>query len=143
MASSADESKQIEETVASFLAERPEEIAAGWLFGSFARGTARADSDVDLALLLSREPEPTLEGSGSELEGDLERLLRRPVQVVLMNGAPVDLVHRVLRDGHLVLERDRSARVRFEVRARNEYFDLLPILNEYRRARTAAPEGGS
>ena len=143
MTVSAEECLRLEREVTSFLAERPEEIAAAWLFGSFARGTARADSDVDVALLLSRDPEPTLEGSGSELEGDLERLLGRPVQVVLMNGAPVDLVHRVLRDGHLLLERDRSARVRFEVRARNEYFDLLPILKEYRRDRTAEPEGGS
>jgi hypothetical protein len=45
----------------------------------------------------------------------------------------VDLVHRVLRDGVLLLERDRSARIRFEVRARNDYFDLLPHLRRYRR----------
>jgi hypothetical protein len=45
----------------------------------------------------------------------------------------VDLAHRVLRDGLLLLERDRSARIRFEVRARNEYFDLLPHLRRYRR----------
>ena len=55
-----------------------------------------------------------------------------------MNGAPVDLVHRILRDGRLLVERDRSARIAFEVRARNEYFDLLPMLRLYRRG-TAAP----
>jgi hypothetical protein len=43
-------------------------------------------------------------------------------------------VHRGLRDGCLQLERDASARVRFEVRVRNEYFDLKPYLDEYRRA---------
>jgi hypothetical protein len=42
-------------------------------------------------------------------------------------------VHRVLRDGRLMLERDRSARIRFEARARREYFDLLPVLLHYRR----------
>jgi hypothetical protein len=51
----------------------------------------------------------------------------------VLNTAPPDLVHRVLRDGVLVLERDASARIRFEVRARNEYFDLRPRLDEYRR----------
>jgi len=45
----------------------------------------------------------------------------------------VDLVHRVLRDSLLLAERDRSARIRFEVRSRNEYFDLLPFLRRYRR----------
>jgi hypothetical protein len=42
-------------------------------------------------------------------------------------------VHRVLRDGVLLLDHDRSARIAFEVRSRNEYFDLLPILERYRR----------
>ncbi len=56
----------------------------------------------------------------------------RPVQVVVMKEAPVDLVHRVMRDGILVCERDRTARVRFEVRSRNEYFDLVPYLRPNR-----------
>jgi len=43
-----------------------------------------------------------------------------------------DLVHRILRDGILCLDRDRSARIRFEVKARGEYFDLLPYLQRYR-----------
>ena len=39
--------------------------------------------------------------------------LSRPIQLVVLNGAPPDLVHRVLRDGQLLCERDRSARIRF------------------------------
>jgi len=58
--------------------------------------------------------------------------------VVVLNDAPADLVHRVLRDGVLVLETDRSARIRFEVAKRNEYFDLLPILRRYRRLEVSA-----
>jgi hypothetical protein len=55
------------------------------------------------------------------------------VQVVALNRASADLVHRVLRDGRLVLDRDRSARIRFEVRSRNQYFDMAPIRRLYRR----------
>jgi hypothetical protein len=43
-----------------------------------------------------------------------------------------------LRDGRVVLDRDASARIRFEVKSRNEYFDLLPFLRRY-RADPAAP----
>lgn len=50
-----------------------------------------------------------------------------------MNRAPADLVHRILRDGELLIENDRSRRVRFEVARRAEYFDLLPVLERYRR----------
>jgi hypothetical protein len=39
----------------------------------------------------------------------------------------------VLRDGRLVHEADRAARIRFEVRRRNEYWDMLPIWRRYRR----------
>lgn len=55
------------------------------------------------------------------------------MQLVVLNNAPVDLIHRVLRDGEIVFEADRSARIRFEVAARNEYFDLLPVLRRYRK----------
>ena len=48
-------------------------------------------------------------------------------------------MHRVLRDGILIDEADRAARIRFEVAARNEYFDLLPILQRYRRSVGSQP----
>jgi len=113
-------------------------IVAVYLFGSEGRGTARTDSDVDVAVLYTEKPPGTLDSPNLTLEGNLERLLGRPVQVVVLNSAPVDLVHRVLRDGRLLFEVDRSTRIAFEVRARNEYFDLQPILRRYRKRERAA-----
>jgi predicted nucleotidyltransferase len=119
--------------LAAWLRTADARIAAAWLFGSQARGTAREDSDVDVAVLYSDPPAWSSPGGPFDLEGDLEKLTHKAVQVVVMNTAPVDLVHRVLRDGILLADRDRSRRIRFEVRARNEYFDLLPHLLRYRR----------
>lgn len=109
------------------------EIAAAYLFGSVARGTSQPGSDVDVGILYSEEPPRTLSGLGLDLEGDLEKLLRLPVQVVVLNRAPVDLVIRVLRDGKLLFEGNASRRVRFEVRSRMEFWDLEPFLRRYRR----------
>ena len=67
-----------------------------------------------------------------------ERRLRRPVDLLILNQTPVDLIHRVLRDGILIHDRNPSARIRFEVKARNEYFDLLPYLRQYRHATRGA-----
>ncbi len=117
----------------TLLSSAPDAVIAVYVFGSVARGTASASSDVDLAVLLLTAPASTLEGRLLDYEADLERAVGRPVQIVVLNDAPPDLAHRVLRDGRLVLERDRAARVRFEVRARNVYFDLLPFLTRYRR----------
>ncbi len=105
-----------------------------YLFGSRARGEAVAGSDVDVAVLFERDPPRTLAGLHLDLADDLSAAVGGPVDLVVLNRAPADLIHRVLRDGILILERDRAARIRFEVRARNAYFDLLPHLRRYRRA---------
>lgn len=112
--------------------------SAVYLFGSTARGAAGSDSDVDVGLLLTSPPVPTLEGQPFDVADALERVLGRPVDVVVLNTAPADLRIRVLRNGVLVFEGDPAARVRFEVATRNEAFDLEPILREYRRPRRSA-----
>ena len=126
----------LERNLQDILTGRSEPLVAVYLFGSRARGTATDRSDVDVAVLYAEAPAAGLEGLGLDLEADLERALGLPVQIVVLNTAPVDLVHRVLRDGHLLLDRDRSRRIRFEVKARNEYFDLQPLLARYRAARS-------
>ena len=92
-----------------------------------ARDQARAGSDVDVAVLRPAPVEHVLSSLPLDMESDLEKLLGTTVQVIDLRAAPVDLVHRVLRDGVLLVDRDPSARIQFEVRSRNEYFDLLPI----------------
>lgn len=131
----------IETRLRDFLASRAEEegIAAAYLFGSVARGTPRPGSDVDVGILYSENPPQTLEGLGFRLEGDMEKLLGLPVQLVILNRAPVDLIFRVLRDGKLLVEQDRSKRVRFEVKSRFDYWDLEPYLKMYRRLEGVRP----
>jgi predicted nucleotidyltransferase len=118
----------------AYFSANPGGIAAAYLYGSVARGTARDASDVDVAVLFERDPPRTLDGLCGDMALALDDRLGRAVDLVILNHAPVDLVRRVLRDGILVCDANRSARVRFEVRARNEYFDLEPYLREYRRA---------
>ncbi len=124
----------IEQRIVDLFAAR-DEIIAVYLFGSVARGAARPDSDVDVAALFSTPPRRTLDGPRLALEGDLERALGRAVDLVVLNDAPVDLRIRVLRDGRLLVDRDPSARIAYEVRTRNEAFDLEPVLARYRAAR--------
>ena len=122
----------IEAALRDFLTSERQGIVAAYLFGSVARGTPRGDSDVDVAVLFEVPPPATLEGLPCRLEDHLTDLVKAPVEVVALNTAPPDLVHRVLRDGRLLVDNDPSRRIRFEVRARNEFFDLEPILSRYR-----------
>lgn len=127
------------ERLERYFRRRPEGLAAVYLYGSRARGTARTGSDVDLGLLFHKAPPSILGGPPDRIADELGRELRLPVQAVVLNTTPPDLVHRVLRDGVLIHETDRSARIRFEVARRREYLDLLPVLQEYRRPREASP----
>jgi uncharacterized protein len=120
------------ERLRALLSGAPGEVSAVYLFGSVARGTVSSSSDVDLGVLLRTSPR-TLEERLFDYQDRLHVALGRPVHVVVLNDASADLVHRVLRDGRLLLERDRAARIAFEVRARNMYFDLQPVLTAYRQ----------
>ena len=126
---------QVERILTEHL-ERDSRVAAAYLFGSFATGTARPDSDVDVGVLYLRSPGHRLLDQPFSDEAALAERLGRRVEIVVMNGAPPDLVHRILRANALLFERDRSRRIAFEVQARNEYFDLLPILHQYRNRPT-------
>jgi len=123
----------LETALAAFFDAAPHGAVAVYLFGSVARGDDDEASDVDVAVLFDEPPTATLTGGRLSLEGELERHLRRSVDLVVLNDASADLVHRVLRDGRIVVDRDRAARLRFEVQRRNEYFDLEPIRRAYRR----------
>lgn len=117
--------------------DAPPDVVAVYLFGSVARGSGTSQSDVDVAVLLR---EPTAQSPSAAVEALLDRLeraARRTVDLVLLNSAAPDLTHRVLRDGVLLLDRDRSRRLRFEVQARNAYFDLEPVRRSYRSPRAA------
>lgn len=123
----------VERRLREHLARTRPEIVGAWLFGSVARGTSGPASDVDVAVLLEREPPRTLEGIGGDLAAELGRVAGRPVDLVILNRASCDLVHHVLRDGKLLADRDPRARVGFEVRKRREFLDLKPILDRIRR----------
>lgn len=115
------------------LSKDGEGVLAAYVFGSVGRGEASDASDVDVGVLLAGGRPRTLGGFPLGIQDRLERALGRKVDLVVLDGAPPDLLHRVLRDGVLVLEQDRVARIEFEIQARNAYFDLKPILDRYRR----------
>ncbi|HYN76268.1 MAG TPA: nucleotidyltransferase domain-containing protein, partial [Lamprocystis sp. (in: g-proteobacteria)] len=81
------------------LEDADDDLVCAWLFGSAARGEARADSDLDIACLFDADPPHTLEGLHLDLADELSAAAGRPVDLVVLNHAPVDLVNRVLRDG--------------------------------------------
>lgn len=114
--------------------DAPPAVVAVYLFGSVARGRSDRRSDVDIGVLFSRSDAAGSDEAGAFLDR-LESAGARHVDLVVLNSAPSDLVHRVLRDGVLLLDREPAHRLRFEVQARNEYFDMEPVRRAYRAPR--------
>lgn len=104
-------------------------VAAAYLFGSHASGRVGPLSDIDVAVLFADSVEADERFDlRLALIADATRALRtRDVDLVVLNDVPALLRHRVLRDGELLLERDRAARVRYETRTILEYLDTKPL----------------
>lgn len=136
--------RELAATLRAALAERPE-ILEAYLFGSRARGDARAGSDVDVAVYVDAAA-AAAGGFGyeAELATALMRLLgTSAVDVVLLNAAPPLLYHRVLRDGVRLLARDLAATTTREGRALSRYCDFVPQLAKIERAASARIRAGA
>jgi predicted nucleotidyltransferase len=112
-----------------YLSTAPD-VVLGFLFGSYARGQGRPDSDVDCAILLAHAvPAGSYFDTRLRLIDGLARAIGRDdVDLVILNEAPLALVYRVLRDGKLLFCRDHAAYVRYRVRTLDLYFDFAPLL---------------
>ncbi len=113
----------------AYLSEQADVIAV-YLFGSQAEGIARPQSDIDIAILLARSvQEDPLDNLSreTELKFALARFAQRDIDVVILNNAKPFLRHQILVTAKILYEKDVDARVKFEVRSAQTYFDLKPM----------------
>lgn len=103
-------------------------VTAVYLFGSQAKGKATAKSDIDLAVLLREKP-----GYDYRLRvmSELAGLLKTEVDVLVLDQCGILMQRQVLKHGIVLYERDRRARIAFEIRSRKMYFDFLPAHRLY------------
>ena len=113
------------EAVRKLLAE-DSRIDYALVFGSSARGTAHAGSDLDIAVGLRSPQRLSALGLG-DLISRLERASCRPVDLVVVNEAPPPLAYRIFRDGRLIVERNHHTLAEHKARAILEYLDFQPI----------------
>ncbi|MBM4461206.1 MAG: nucleotidyltransferase domain-containing protein [Chloroflexi bacterium] len=126
------EPPQLDEAgLVAFLATQ-EDIVAAYLFGSLAQGRAGPRSDIDIAVLLRRVPDPASDERDPRfrLMDELRRFADREADVIILNTAPALLQNQVLRYGRLLYERNPGERIAFEMRSGKIYDDLAPM-NEF------------
>lgn len=94
------------------------------LFGSQARGTARPDSDVDVAFV---PVEPLTLAQEHALAAALERAVGAAVDLVPIADAPMALRWRIARDGVVLCSSPPSAASRFLAETGIEHDDLREL----------------
>lgn len=101
-----------------------EGVVLAYLFGSVARGDAGPLSDVDLAVLYRDEMPPAeAQMAGGRLADELQGLLGRGVDVVVLNLPSPALHYAIIDEGKVILNTDEDRRVQFEARTMMEYLD--------------------
>ena len=106
-------------------------ILFAYLFGSFVRNKDYAN-DIDIAVFVKgRIPI----GYERRLALKIEKNVKMPVDVVVLNDKPLLLIMEVLRTGKLIFSRDERARVKFETRMLPLIFDFDELMKEYDRKR--------
>lgn len=95
-----------------------------YLIGSRAEGTARDDSDIDLAAWFGRDDVAPWTIPGIDYES---------VDLVVLDTAPLVLAGRTATRGKLLFELEPAERVRWEATTRKIYFDEKPRLERARK----------
>ena len=112
-------------------------VLIAYLFGSHAVGRAGPASDYDIAVLCAPELSSAERGRWRlELIGRLIDVYHSDaIDLVILNDAPPLLRFEVIRVRHVLYNRDDEARVAFEVRTMQEWFDWEPRYTRMQRAR--------
>lgn len=114
-----------------------------YIFGSVVKATAHSNSDVDIAVYFAN----IAEGSKGDIQAVdkqintaliLEPIAKRPVDVVVLNRASIDLRQNILLHGRLLFCRDQAVHKHFKLQQLRDYQDfsmLEPIFRRYRKRR--------
>lgn len=118
---------RVADLLAAELAAGPE-VAFAYLYGSFAEGKAFHDVDVGVYL---RPPAPEARTPHAlDLAQRLSTKVRLPVDVRIVNDAPVTFLYHVLR-GRLLVSRDPELLGDVMERTIADYLDIAPVLRHY------------
>ncbi len=110
-------------------------VDLAYLFGSASKGRFTPRSDVDIAVRFThKETAPELFKRGDALHAELSNLLRRKVDIAVLNIAPPLLRFEVIKNGMLLFSADEEQRALFHIRAFRDYEDFCHAQNFYIQA---------
>ncbi|MCL4492088.1 MAG: nucleotidyltransferase domain-containing protein [Nitrospirae bacterium] len=111
-------------------------LIAIYVYGSFAKGTARNSSDIDLAFVFNEKfykDDPFRALQRAELlSAEVSKRMRRAIDTVVLNGCSLSFTYHAVREGACVYEKNSAGRILYEVVLDNKYQDFMPFIEELR-----------
>lgn len=121
-----DERERIGRALVTALKSEPD-LEFAWIHGSFL--TAEEFRDIDIGVHLSATAEVRLQ-RGLELAVRLDQEIGFPIDVRVLNDAPVTFLFHVFREGRLLLSRNDERLADLMERTVREYLDAAPLLRQ-------------
>nr|NJM02508.1 nucleotidyltransferase domain-containing protein [Desulfobacula sp.] len=122
------------------------EIAAVYLFGSFASGKFTRTSDIDLGVLFEYAWIESAQSLKEKYMSELGRILRKDIDIVVMNTAGEMLLNQIYKKGKAILNQNRKFEKIFRIKAFMAYSDfeiyLKPIRTHFIRNIMETEHGG-
>lgn len=121
--------------------EKRDDVAMAFLFGSFAKGQAMYNSDADIAIYFKPKTkaieweEDNFYPEEDKIWKDLENILKRDVDLLVLNRAPSRLAFKILQTRTPIVIKDRSVYWRFFLLIGSVANDFKEFIRNYRRIR--------
>lgn len=118
--------KHILDILRERLVER-KDIQLAFMFGSHVSGHITDESDVDIAVLFRTIPDFI---TINQLRDDISNAIKKEIDIVVLNDSSPIIRMQVLKNGVIVINKDRSIYNDFFVKTIKEYDDLKRIRKE-------------
>ena len=105
---------EITDKIISYFTKQSE-VAAVYLFGSYAKGKDRKYSDIDLGILLQREYAINEDELHRLYMVDLSGLLRKDIHLIFMNCAGEGILFQIFKYGKCIANNDPDVLTRFKM----------------------------
>ena len=120
-----------------------EDVLMSFVFCSFIKGREHEESDVDIAIYMKPEhnileiEEPVYYKSEDDIWGNLECLLKKEVDLVILNRAPVTICDMAVREGKPILVKDRKTFLRYMVAVSSLAVEYREFVKSYWKLKNA------
>lgn len=141
-----DISKELSKTIQKLISNRAlqnkalqDQVIAIFLFGSFAKNSARKQSDIDLAFVFKEKyykEDPFRSLQMAELLCvEISRKINKAVDVVILNSASLGFTFHAVKNGVCLFESSTVDRILYEVAVQNKYEDFMPFIEDLRNSK--------